>query len=86
MIGTQFIKKQIDEEPLLPREIPLSPQNSTNGNLTGSHFQYLVTSTLLVSLGPQGRLPEQEPSENEANKGMGTSENAYGIMVGLTTS
>lgn len=28
--------------------VPLSPPNSTNGNLTGSHFSYLITSTLLV--------------------------------------
>ena len=30
------------------KKIPLSPPNSTNGNLTGSHFSYLITSTLLV--------------------------------------
>ena len=29
MIGTQFIKQQIDEGHLLLREIPLSPQNKS---------------------------------------------------------
>ena len=46
MIGTQFIKQQIDEGHLLLRVIPLSPQINEKGTLRIPFFLCLIVNAL----------------------------------------
>ena len=50
MIGTQFIKQQIDEGHLLLQEIPLSPQEGVVSKVTDTtSFSFNTSSSIVIA-------------------------------------